>query len=87
MSFLQFLIDDMCANLSVEVMTRLVTERLTEGPCTIDDLARKVAGWDLTLDLRSAQILAQAGVDSLKEGGDVLVVDGGISLARPKAMV
>ena len=83
MSFLQFLIDDMCANLSVAVMSRLVKERLTQGPCTIDDLARGVAGTDRTLDIKSAQILAQAGVDSLKESGDVTVQDSYISLAWP----
>jgi hypothetical protein len=83
MSFLQFLIDDMCANLSVAVMSRLVKERLTQGPCTIHDLAWKVAGRDRTLDIKSAQILAQAGVDSLKESGDVTVQDSYISLAWP----
>ena len=83
MSFLQFLIDDMCANLSVDVMSSLVKERLTQGPCTIDDLAWKVAGKDRTLDIKSAQILAQAGVDSLMESGDVTVQDSYISLARP----
>tara|TARA_B100000315_G_scaffold25576_1_gene22098 strand:- start:479 stop:742 length:264 start_codon:yes stop_codon:yes gene_type:complete len=83
MSILQFLIDDMCANLSVEVMSGLVKERLTRGPSTIGDLAWVVAHKDRTLDIKSAQILAQAGVDSLKESGDITVEDPYISLARP----
>jgi hypothetical protein len=85
MSFLQFLIDDMCANLSVEVMSRLVKGRLSEGPCTIDDLARTIANKDLTLDIRSAKILTEAGVASLKESGDIIVEDPYISLARSAA--
>ncbi len=85
MSFLQFLIDDMCANLSVEVMGRLVKGRLSKGPCTIDDLARTVANKDLTLDIRSAKILAQAGVDSLKESGEVTTEDPYISLPQTVA--
>ena len=85
MSFLQFLIDDMCAKLSVEVMSELVKKRLTQGPCTIRDLAWEVAGVDRTLDIKSAQILAQAGVDSLMENGDVTVHDTSISLSRPGA--
>ncbi len=80
MSFLQFLIDDMCANFTVEVMSALVTQRLTQGPCTMDDLAQELAGTDRTLDIVSAQILAQAAVDSLVENGGITVQDTQIAL-------
>lgn len=82
MSFLQFLIDDMCAKLSVEVMSELVHTRLSRGPCTIDDLALEITGTDPTLDIKSAKILAQAGVDSLAPSGEITVRDDYISLAR-----
>ena len=82
MSFLQFLIDDMCAKLSVAAMSDLVRKRLAQGPCTIGDLAWEVTGVDITLDIKSAQILAQAAVDSLTESGDITVQDACISLSR-----
>ena len=80
MTFLQFLIDDMCANFTVEVMSKLVKRRLTLGPCTISDLAGEVANTDRTLDIKSAQILAQAAVESLAESGDIVIQDPLISL-------
>lgn len=86
MSFLQFLIDDMCANFTVEVISELVKTRLTQGPGTIGDLAREVAGTDRTLDIKSAQILAQAAVESLAKKGDVVIRDTHITLSRPKTV-
>ena len=81
MSFLQFLIDDMCANFTIDAMSELVKERLSRGPCTISDLAWEVAGSDRTLDIKSAQILAQAAVESLAENGDITIQDPCIRLA------
>ncbi len=86
MSFLQFLIDDMCANFTIEVMSELVKKRLTQGPCTICDLAREVAGTDRTLDIKSAQILAQAAVESLAGNGEITIRDTHITLNQPKTV-
>ncbi len=83
MSFLQFLIDDMCANFTIEVISELVKKRLTQGACTIRDLAREVAGTDRTLDIKSAQILAQAAVESLAGNGEITIRDADISLSQP----
>ena len=80
MSFLQFLIDDMCANFTVEVMSELVTTRLSKGTCTMHDLALEVAGTDRSLDIVSAQILADAAVESLAQGDAVVILDGQVSL-------
>ena len=71
----------MCANFTVEAMSTLVKERLSRGPCTISDLVREVAGSDRTLDTKSAQILAQAAVESLAENGDITIQDPHIRLA------
>lgn len=82
MSFLQFLIDDMCANFTIEAMSELIKKRLQQGPCTITDLAHEVAGVDRSMDIKSAQILAQAAVDSLVENGNVAIRDTFISLSH-----
>ena len=62
MSFLQFLVDDMCANLSVEVISELERKRLLKGPSSLDDLVLELVGIDRSLDAKSAQVLAQAAV-------------------------
>ena len=81
-SFLQFLIDDMCANFTIEVMSELVTRRLSQGSCTIDDLGLEVAGSDRSLDIASAQILANAAVESLIKIDDVVMIDDQVSLRK-----
>ncbi len=86
MSFLQFLIDDMCANFTVAAISELVKEHLTRGPCTIGDLAHNVAGTDRTLDIKSARILAQAAVDSLAGNGEITVRDTHIALSQPETV-
>ena len=75
----------MCANFTVEAMSELVKKRLTQGPCTISDLSRAVAGTDRTLDIKSAQILAQAAVESLNEKGDIAVQGTCISLSHARS--
>ncbi len=79
MSFLQFLIDDMCANFTVEAISELARRRLAKGPCEVNDLAVEIAGKDHTLDMKSAQILAQAAVDFLGKKGEITVSGTSIS--------
>ncbi len=73
MSFLQFLIDTMCANFNRESMRNLVKARLDQGACTIDDIAQEIMQRDRTLDIVSAQRLAEAAVEALTESGEVTI--------------
>jgi len=80
---LQFFIDNICANFTVESLSDLVKSTLAAGPDTISveayrrlaksDLARAVADGDRTLDIKSAQTLAEAAVESLVVSGDLAV--------------
>jgi len=45
--------------------------RMTQRACTISDIAREIAQRDRSLDIGSAQTLAQAAVEALVELGDV----------------
>ena len=52
MASLQFSIDNICANFTVESLNSLVKERLSPGPCTIDDIAREIVGSDRSLGIK-----------------------------------
>jgi len=47
--------------------------RLTQGSCTISDIAYEIVQRDRSLDIVSAQTLAQAAVEALVESGDVAI--------------
>ena len=71
MASLQFRIDSICANFTVDSLNELVKTQLTEGPSTISDIARAIMEKDRSLDSKSAETLAEAAVESLSQGGDV----------------
>jgi len=71
----KFLVDDMCANFTERLLFGLVESLLAERPCTIDDIARGIAGRDRTLDIKSARRLAEAAVETLWQT-DQVTMDG-----------
>ncbi len=73
MESLKYLIDNICANFTVESMSSLVKTQLGQGPCTIGDIAREIERRDRSLDIKSAQKLAEAAVEGLAQSGDVSV--------------
>ncbi len=73
MPSLKFLIDNMCANFTEESVYGLVKTLLAENPCTISDIARGVADKDRSLDIKSAQVLAEAAVETLAQRGDLVI--------------
>ncbi|MBI3979086.1 MAG: hypothetical protein HY331_12955 [Chloroflexi bacterium] len=81
MSFLKFLIDDMCAKFSLESMCDLVRTRVTRGACTVEDVAHEIIQRDHSLDIVSARTLAQAAVETLAESGDVAIQGAHVSPA------
>ncbi len=71
MPSVKFLVDDMCANFTEELLFRLVKTLLAERPRTIVDIARGIADKDCTLDIKSAQTLAEAAVEELWKIDDI----------------
>ncbi|MBI4307259.1 MAG: hypothetical protein HY684_00435 [Chloroflexi bacterium] len=65
MTSVKFLVDDMCANFTEHLLYGLVKTLLSERPCTINEIARKIADQDRSLDIKSAQKLAEAAVEAL----------------------
>ena len=73
MKTLQFLIDNICANFTVDSLLGLVRTSLAKGPSTISDITRAIMQKDRSLDVRCAEGLAEGAVQALSESGDVEV--------------
>lgn len=78
---LQFIIDNLCANFTVKSVYRLVETMLAERPCTIGEIALRVADQDRSLDIGSAQSIAEAAIEALAQTGVIAVQDSYISRA------
>lgn len=75
MKSLQFYIDNICADFTVDTLSKLIHDRVATGPSTVDQITLDVAKADGTLDPKTAGQLAEAAVQVLAESGD-LAVDG-----------
>jgi hypothetical protein len=62
-------------------MYRLVDAMLDERPCTIGEIAIRIAEQDRSLDIGSAQTLAEAAIEALVQTGVIAVQDSYISRA------
>ncbi len=73
MKTLQFLIDNICADFTMDSLLGLVRTCLANGPSTISDITRAIIQKDRSLDVRCAEGLAEGAVQALSESGDVEV--------------
>ena len=73
MASLQFIIDSICANFTVDSMYELVKVRLREGPFMVGEIARDIRCKDRTLDFDSSKQLAEAALEALAQRGDITI--------------
>ncbi len=73
MKTMQFLIDNICADFTVDSLLTLVRKYVSERPATIGDIAEAIKQKDRTLDIRCAEGLAEGAVQVLSESGDIKV--------------
>ena len=73
MKTMQFLIDNICADFTVDSLLALVRKCATEGPVTINDITLAIMKKDRSLDVHCAEGLAQGAVQVLCESGDIEV--------------
>ena len=88
MKTLQFLIDNICADFTVDSLLGLVRTCLANGPSTINYITRSIIQKDRSLDVRCAEGLAEGAVQALSESGDVEVRESWVyatgTTARPQ---
>ncbi len=70
---LQFLIDNICADFTVDSLLTVVRTCLAKGPATISDITCAIKKKDSSLDIKCAEGLAEGAVQALAESGEVEV--------------
>ena len=70
---LQFLIDNICADFTVDSLLGVVRTCLAKGPSTMSEITHAIMQKDRSLDVKSAEGLAEGAVEALSESGDVEV--------------
>lgn len=73
MASLQFIIDSICANFTLESMYELVKVRLSQGPFMVGEIAREIRCQDRSLDFDSSKKLAEAALEALAQRGDITI--------------
>ncbi|MBI2288713.1 MAG: hypothetical protein HYU83_07055 [Chloroflexi bacterium] len=68
---LQYVIDSICANFTVDSMYELVKGRLNQGPFTVSEIALDIRCKDRTLDFGSSKALAEAALEALAQRGNI----------------
>lgn len=70
---LQFLVDNICADFTVDSLLGVVRTRLAQGPCVISDISHAIMQKDRSLDNKCADGLAEGAVLALSESGEIEV--------------
>ncbi len=73
---LQFLVDNICADFTVESLLATARGCLVAGPCRMEDVAAAIIRKDPSLDRSCADGLAVGVVDALEELDGVTLRDG-----------
>ncbi len=73
MASLQYVIDSICANFTMESMYELIEVRLRQGPFTVGEILPLIRCKDRSLDFSSAKMLAEAALEALAQSGDIRI--------------
>ncbi len=76
MATLQFLLDNLCAKFTEDCLHDLVKIMVDENVCSADDIAYRIVARDPSLDIKSAQTLAEGAIEALARTGQVAIRDG-----------
>jgi len=83
MKTLQFIIDNICADFTVDSLLGVVRTCLANGPSTINDITHAIIQKDRSLDVRCAEGLAEGAVQALSEIGEVEVMESRVYVIGP----
>jgi len=73
MSSLQYIIDSMCASVTVECVYKIVDAMLSEGPFTVAEILPLIQSKDRSLDPGSARKIADAALDDMEQRGTIRI--------------
>ena len=70
---LQFLIDDICANIKPEFLYALIETRLKDGSFHLNEVVPEIQAKDRSLDFESAKQIAEAALVEMVDRGELRV--------------
>jgi hypothetical protein len=69
MPSVQYVIDSICASVTVECVYKMIEALLSQGQFTIDEVIPMIQTKDRSLDLQSARMIAKAALDDMAQRG------------------
>jgi len=73
MASLQYIIDSMCASVTVECVYKIIEALLSQGPFTVAEILPLIQSKDRSLDLGSAKMIANAALDDMGQRGIIRI--------------
>jgi len=71
MPSLQYVIDSLCASVTVECVYKIIGALLNQGPFTVAEMLPLIQTKDRSLDLGSARTIAKAALADMAQRGEV----------------
>ena len=75
MPSVQYVIDSICASVTVECVYKMIEALLSQGQFTMNELLPMIQTKDRSLDLESARMIAKAALDDVAQRG-VISIEG-----------
>jgi hypothetical protein len=75
MPSVQYVIDSICASVTVECVDKMIEALLSQGQFTMNELLPMIQTKDRSLDLESARMIAKAALDDVAQRG-IISIEG-----------
>ena len=73
MPSVQYIIDSICASVTVECVYEIIEALVSQGPFTVAEILPLIQSKDRSLDLGSAKMIAKAALDDMAQGGIIRI--------------
>ena len=73
MPSVQYVIDSICASVTVECVYKMIEALLSQGQFTVDEVIPMIQTKDRSLDLQSARMIAKAALDDMAQRGIIRI--------------
>ncbi len=73
MPSVQYIIDSICASVTVECVYKIIEALVSQGPFTVAEILPFIQSKDRSLDLGSAKMLAKAALDDMAQRGIIRI--------------
>ena len=82
MPSVQYVIDSICASVTVECVYKMIEALLSQGQFTVDEVIPMIQTKDRSLDLQSARMIAKAALDDMAQRGIIRIAGENIHSAN-----